>query len=203
MPKTLSDFRTSVLATLDDASNTYYTNTQIDEAIRQALEEYSRLRILPVTYAATSDGEYRQALPADFDAAAITDVQYPAYADPSNANRIPFYATHTDEQWILEFGDVIPPADAIFYVYYYKLHTIDGLDSAAGTTVEARDYQAFVMGAAGFAQLARASSRTESPNINPDTAKHLRESGNAKIAVMRSLSKSATFITAKWLWGAL
>jgi len=198
MTLTLAQMRTHVLAALDDTGQIYYTNAQIDSAIRQTLEEYSRQRSQSRTYAATSDGLKRQALPASFNAMSIMHVEYRAPGSVGTiADRLAFYATRQNEQWIIEFADVTPPAGTIYWLTYTVSHLLDGLDGAAGTSIEPDDLYIFAIGAAGYAQLARAASRTEANNLNADTVKHLRESGNAKIAVMRRLS-SAAFITARW-----
>ncbi len=38
---TIAQFRTKVLAILDDASNTKFSNNQVDQALRDALKDYS------------------------------------------------------------------------------------------------------------------------------------------------------------------
>ncbi len=196
MTQTLTQIRASVLALLNDANQIYYTNQIIDAALRQTLEEYARLRCETAASVATSDGNKRQ--PLNVNAIAILAAEYPADA---RAQKIPIYATQQNDAWIIEFIDTIPPSGSPYAITYIIPQTINELDGATTTSINVPDMQAFILGAAGWAQLIRASGQIEAANINADTVKNLTESGLSKIALLRSTAKSASFIIAKWIWG--
>lgn len=169
---TLAQYLTSISQKVDDTGEDKYTDAMLTESLVMALEQYSKRKPLLRTYTLDSTNTKRIVLPADFDAMAIVEVEWvTSLADFDD--RIAFYATKQDEQWVIETpGNVIPLGETL-NVFYHALHTIDGLNSAAGTTVPETDEEILQTGAAGFAALARSTSLVESNNLNPQQAKDL------------------------------
>ena len=174
----IAGFRTKVLAVLDDASNTKFSANQIDQAIRGALRDYSNAFPIERSYSYDVDGEDRIVLPADFAAMHVTRVELipsgESQDDLSLANAILFLATHVDEQWVIETpGRTIPIGQTII-VYHTGAHFIDGLDSAAGTTIPTADEEIFCLGAAGYALLSRGVNRSEANVYEGNTVDSLQ-----------------------------
>jgi hypothetical protein len=160
----LAAFRTAVLALLDDAALARYTNVQVDAALRQALAAYQNARPLVRTYSVDGTGDYQITMPDGFDAIAVTEVYLDNSDDPPTP--LTFYAFLRDEQWIVQTTGYLVSATESLLVTYTLPHTIDDLDSAAGTTIPPEDEQAVQIGAAGYAALSRAVSRAEAINLN-------------------------------------
>lgn len=171
MPQAISTYRTRIAQLLDDTTNARYTSNQIDEALRMALEEFTLRNPLVRTYTIDADGNRRLALP--FTALQILNVEE-WNADPSEDYKLSYSASFDDETWIIEFDeDNTPASGTVLSVKYTTTHTIDGLDSAAGTTIPSHLEESVMFGAAGFAAQTRAASRAESINLQPSVLSQL------------------------------
>ena len=163
----LAAFRISVLALLSDASNAIFSNNDVDQSLRWALSEYSARRPLIRTYQFSVDVTTGvHTLPADFITRHITNVQL-YDEDPDSIVELVFYAYQRDEQWVVETRMEIATGE-VLQISYSAIHTIDGLDAAAGTTVPAADEPLLHVGAAGHAAQMRALDRIETINMNKD-----------------------------------
>jgi hypothetical protein len=184
----LAAFRVSVLALLSDASNAIFSMNDVDQALRWALSEFSDHRPFIRTYQFTviaTTGVH--ILPADFITRHITKVDL-YDEDPDDIVDLTFYAYQRDEQWIVETrSEVI--AGEVLQISYSVIHTIDGLDSAAGTTLAAADESFIHVGAAGRAAQMRALDRIETINMNPDVVQKYR------LLAIDYLSSFASFLT--------
>ena len=169
MSYTIAQVRTAVLSLLDDVSSARYTSAQIDTAVRSALIDYGQYRPLVQTYIFETDGNQRMSLPADFSALSISSIEL-WDADPAQGDEIKFKAWKEDEQWIIETDEVLT-AHNVLSITYNAPHTVDGLDSAAGTSVD--DSPLLAVGAAGYAARSRAVSRSESINLQPQVMAQL------------------------------
>lgn len=194
----IATYRTKVLALLNDPSLERFTNDQVDAALVFTVEDYSRYRPLTRTYSLDSTGEQRIVLPADFNAFSVVRVEW--VKDGYLTDEITFYTYLQDENWILETPKTVVPLGEVLSLTYYCMHTIDGLASAAGTTIPDQDEDLVVLGAAGEAARSRAVSKTESNNLNPNEAGIL-----TKIALdflsqfqHRLGAPDTTFQTASW-----
>ncbi len=183
MTVALADYRTRVLALLDDAGLTRYTNALVDQALRNALETYSLFKPLVSSYAFDSTGEYREYLDTDFIATAIRAIeQWPLTVTsgvPIIITQIPFYAYIQDEQWIFETKSKLLPAGSLLYIIYEHVHTIDDLDSASATTIPLEDTELIAIGAAGHASRMRANSQIEANNLNAGEGQQLLSTSTA------------------------
>jgi len=195
----LAAYRTGIRSLLDDASSDRFTDGVIDESLELALVQYSQRKPLLRTYVLDSTNSKRITLPADFIAMSIVDVELvSSLADFDD--RIAFYAYKPDEQWVIETpGNVIPLGETL-NVYYNAPHTIDGFASASGTTVPDSDEELVELGAAGYACIARATSKVETNNLNPQEAKDLAANGREKLDQFFSLlvTVEMPFVHSTW-----
>jgi hypothetical protein len=167
MAYTIAQVRTAVLALLDDPTGARFTSTQIDQAARQALVDYDTARPVMKTYMYTADGTSLFVLPTDF--AGNTTVTKIRNYDPDNPDRVAgcaFLAFRSDEQWLVDTPDETIPVDDILEITYSTHNTVDGLDAAAGTTID--DDNLFCAGTAGYAAQMRATSRAKSINMQSE-----------------------------------
>jgi hypothetical protein len=184
----LTAFRISILALLSDASNAIFSNNDVDQALRWALTEFSDHRPFIRTYQFTvisTTGVH--ILPADFTTRHITKVDL-YDEDPDDIVDLVYYAYQRDEQWIVETRSEVS-AGEVLQISYSVIHTIDGLDSAAGTTLAAADEPFIHVGAAGRAAQMRALDRIETINMNPDVVQKYR------LLAADYLSSFASFLT--------
>jgi len=180
MSMTLTTARTDIRQLLDDTGTDRYSNAMIDEALEVALLEYSKRKPVSRTYVLDSTASRRITLPADFIAMAIVDVEWVSNLADFN-DRIAFYATKPDEQWVLETPGNIIPLGETMNIYYHTMHTIDGFNGESGTSVPDSDEGILELGAAGFASLAHATSKVETNNLNPQEAKDMAAHGRDQI----------------------
>jgi hypothetical protein len=163
----LAAFRTSILALLSDPSNAIFSMDSVDQSLRWALVEYSSRRPLIRTYQLSVDATTGiHTLPADFVTRHITKVEL-WNDDPDSIEDLVFYAYQRDEQWFVETQSEVS-AGEVLQISYSATHTIDDLDSAAGTTVPLADEHLIQVGAAGRAAQMRALDRIETINMNKD-----------------------------------
>jgi hypothetical protein len=170
----IAAYRTAILALLTDASMAIFSANDVDQALRWALSSYSHKRPLIRTYQFSVDMSTTvHLLPADFISKHITRVQL-YNADPAAITDLAFYAYQVDEQWMIETRDFVA-AGEVLQISYSDIHKIDGLDSAAGTTVPDADETLLAVGAAGHAAQMRAINRVEPINMNSDVAATYKE----------------------------
>ncbi len=167
----IAAFRTAVLALLDDPTPSRYTTNQVDASLRQAIYQYSMARPYIKTYSVDGVDDYEIELPADFSAFGISEVFLDNDDDPPTP--VTFYAFKRDDYWWIHTSGRLIASDEAIMVTYSTSHTIDGLDSAAGTSIPIEDEAILQVGAAGYAALTRASSHTESINMQPEVSGQL------------------------------
>ena len=175
MSLTLTQYRTRIAELLDDTSGARYTSNQIDDALRLALNDYSTIRPIKRTYMLDTSDDRVMTLPADFAAVHITRVQKYS-SDPNLMTDYDFIARLVDEQWTVEVPGMIFPAGYYLVVTYAARHSIDGFDSASGTTID--DDNLLCLGAAGYAAQTRAVSRAETINMQPQVQRQLLDMAN-------------------------
>jgi hypothetical protein len=165
----IATFRIAVAALLYDTTNVIFTSTEIDEALRWALFEYSFKRPLIRTYDFTVVSSTKiHNLPADFITRHVIKVEL-WDSDPDAIYELAFYAYMTDEQWVIQTTDEVG-TNEVLQISYSTVHQIDGLDSASGTTIPLVDEMILEIGAAGHAAQMRAMGTVESINMNSNVA---------------------------------
>jgi hypothetical protein len=174
--ETLSTLRDRVETTLQDATNARWATGDVDEAIEQAIEQYSRK--LPQhaigTIALAADGR-------EISLSTLTglvrvekvwwdyDASTPGY--PPNWRQF--------EVWpgsILYVDDPTEPSNGdTVRVWYTKLHTLNGLNSETTTTFPQEDVGYLISGAAGLCAQMRAVELSEELNVDKDVVKRLED----------------------------
>jgi hypothetical protein len=168
----IAAYRTAILALLDDAALTRYTNNQVDQALRMALSDYSKARPYLDSLELSTDGNQKLSLPSDLNIFEITRVEL--WNDvPNLVMEIPYHAEMSEGQWSVTTGASTYASGNTLTITYSSLHYIDGLDGAAGTSVPDIDEEIVEMGAAGYAVQMRSSSRAETINMQPQVSAQL------------------------------
>jgi hypothetical protein len=186
MATTLALLKVRVQTILADVSAAIWTSTDIDEAIRQALHEYSKARPLEaigtLTVAADTHELSITTLAGLFDVVRVW-CPYTA-ADPEEP---PAWCSfeHWKDAKILYFPDELDGGD-VARIFYTKLQTLNGLDAAGATTFPDDDETLIAEGAAGFAATSRAVDVAEQVTIRPAVATEIRTWGRSKLQEFRA-----------------
>ena len=187
MATTLASLTDRVEEILADSSNAIWSTTNIEEAIRQALHEYSQARpqdtIGTLTFAADSREISTSTLTTLLNVLEIW-VPYTAAAPeyPPNVRAFRFFA---DASLIYVTGPYSPVDEDVMRVFYTALQLIDDLDSAASTTVPDDDISTLAHGAAGFAATTRALDLSEQISVDRQAGDAVHEWGQRKLVDFR------------------
>lgn len=180
--ETLTTLRDRVETLLQDSGNARWASGDVDEAIEQALEEYSQLNpdhaIGTVTLSAAG---------REIDISALTglvrvekvwwgyDSATPGY--PPAYRQFEFLPGS-----LLYIDDASQPASGdTVRVYYTKAHTLSGLNSATATTIELDDVQGMIAKAAGICAKMRTMELAETLNVDKEVTKRLSEWGEDQL----------------------
>jgi hypothetical protein len=182
----IAAYRTAILALLADAGKVVFSDNDVDEALRWALSEYSLRRPLIRTYDYSVIGSTAfHYMPLTFITRHVTKVEL-WNANPDSILEVGFYAYKVDEQWMINTRDMFK-SPQILQISYSDIHTVDGLDSAAGTTVPDADETLLEIGAAGHAAQMRAINRVETINMNPDVVKTYRDTAAQYLTIFSGM----------------
>jgi hypothetical protein len=182
----LAAYRTAILQLLADPGLSIFTNNDVDQALRWALSEYSWKRPLIRLYMFSVDATTSvHIMPADFITRHVTKVEL-YNADADLITELDHHALRVDEEWMINTKLPVE-AGEVLQVSYSDVHTIDDLDSAAGTTVPDADETLLELGAAGEAALMRALNRVETINMNPDVVNTYRKTAADYLARFAAL----------------
>ena len=176
MATVLSDVETMVLADLADAGNVVWTDTEIDRAIRRALREYSvkcPYRTDGTITVATAGRE--QSVTGLTGLCDVERVWFPY--DSAEVDALPTWV-----RFEMRLGAAIfllshdsPGVGDKLRVYYWKMHTIDDLDSATSTTLPAGDEDLVALGAAAYAALEKSVGAIGQITVSGYTPLHWRD----------------------------
>ena len=175
----LTDMRTTVRRDLhDEDSNNYrWTNDELDRHIAHAVKELSE----PIPYEqkatkATTAGSRELDISAITGRVMVEAVEYPADRFP---RRYQPFSLWGDTLTLL--GDEVPDGSNA-YIYYGKLHTLDG----DGSTVPAQHEDLIAAGACGYAAVAWAVYAVNRVNVGGTvTPRELLDWGNQKLKYFR------------------
>ena len=183
---TLATIRDRVEQLLVDLSNAIWTTGLIDESVDQALSAYSEVRpqvvrsALSLTTILSTNGR-------EIDISAVTglvsvvDVWAPYLAADDKATKRRF--EHWLEQEVVNLADgAAVSASDTARIFYAKVHTLNGLNSAGATTFKTGDDSLIVVGAAGYACLSRAVDLLEQVTLGRQTAEELQGLGSVYLA---------------------
>jgi hypothetical protein len=193
MTATLATLRARVQQFLSDAGAVAYTTAALDEAIRQALAEYSEVAPRQVDTVLTLPAAGREiALNALDELIAVLAVSWPYDSTtevwpPSEVSG--FSLQFDDGQPLLtltSFTGNQPQADDELRIWYATPQHLDGLDDAAGTTVPLAHESWLVLGAAGYAAIARAGDVTSRYAVSAVAQANLEDWGLTRLAQFRA-----------------
>ena len=160
----LAAYRTRIQNSLDD-TNSKYSNDIIDEALRKALNEYTRANPNIKTHTHTVATAGRPQTLAAANLIAIIQLVHPydsTLTDPFVYAREDFSLMYMDGSPTLYFfGNDIPEVDEKIYIKYAAKQTITDLDSATACTVRDDHEAILIVGASGQAAMMRASGLNE------------------------------------------
>ena len=175
----LTDMRTTVRRDLhDEDSNNYrWTNDELDRHIAHAVKELSeQIPYEQKATKATTAGSRELDISAITGRVMVEAVEYPADRFP---RRYQPFSLWGDTLTLL--GDEVPDGSNA-YIYYGKLHTLDG----DGSTVPAQHEDLIAAGACGYAAVAWAVYAVNRVNVGGTvTPRELLDWGNQKLKYFR------------------
>jgi hypothetical protein len=166
----LAGIRDRVEVMLQDTGNAIWDTDVIDEAIRQALDQYNDVNPLHMETVITLPGDGREiALSGITGLLNVLDVWWPYDSDATSEtwppNRVRGWRLWWDDAQPLLFLEIEdgsqPQTDEEVRIWYAKRQTIQDLDSADSTTIRGDHESLIVLGAAGHAAMSRAVDLVE------------------------------------------
>lgn len=211
MAATLATLRDRVELKLADSGNNIWSTGDIDEAVRQALHEYSKTRPRQAVDLVTLAAAGRE-----IDVSGVTGLlqvidlwlPYTAASPEYPPNRRPFrhwadlgLLVVVDDPASSEFGE--PAAGEVARVFYTAMQTLKDLDSATVTTVPLDDESLLVTGAAGHAATSRAVDLAEQVTIDRLTSQQVRAWGLNQLqefrAGLRNIARQLATTSPPWV----
>jgi len=172
---TLSSLRDRLEITLQDSGNATWSTADLDEALAQALEQYSRANPRRAIATLTLSSAGREVSLASV--AGLLSVERVWWAYTAAA---PEYPPHWRE-FELWPGPLLfiragaqPQAGDVVRIWYTALHTLNGLNGATATTYPTGHDWILLAGAAARAALARAAGLGERLNVDGGVRGDLR-----------------------------
>lgn len=160
----LAELRDRVEALLMDTSNAIWDTGTIDEAMRQALDEYTAVFPLTMETVITLPGDGREiALNNLAGLIEVQEVWWPydsaAATETWPPNKVRGWRVYWDDAQPVLFlevrGGSQPQQNDELRIWYSKRHTIQDLDSADCTTIQSDHESHLVKGTAGHCALSR------------------------------------------------
>jgi len=188
MTATLATLRDRVELELADSGNSIWSTDDVDEAIRQALHEYSKTRPLREVGTVELSADGREIDISSLSGLlSVTEIwcDYTS-SDPEFPANVRAFTHWRDEQKIYVNDDYEPASGDVVRVFYTKLQTLNGLDSETATSVPLEDETLIATGAAGYAATSRAVDLAEQVTLDRLTAQQVRAWGLAKLQEFRS-----------------
>jgi hypothetical protein len=188
MATTLTALRDRVEQILADSSNAIWATGDVDEAIRQALHQYSAANPQHKITTITLSADDREISTSTItDVVAIEEIwcpynssnpQYPPYKRP--------FRFWKDSAILYVLGQYIPQSSDVVRVFYAALHTLSGLDSATATTLPDEHATTVALGAAGHAAASRALDLTEQVTVDRDAVARLTTWAQHRLATFEA-----------------
>jgi hypothetical protein len=170
---TLAQIRDRVEEVLMDSGNAIWSTSLLDEAIRQALDEYSLVSPIEADTVLTLTAAGRE-----IDLSSITGIMgvvdawwpYISGTETWPPSRLRGWRLNWNGSTPLLFLDMVdgsqPQIDDEIRVWYTKRHTIEDLDAAAATTLPPLHESMIVIGAAGQAGMSRVADLVETSDVD-------------------------------------
>ena len=185
MAITLASLRDRVEQILMDSGNAIWATGDIDEALRQALAEYSKIRPLAEVGTITvSTATHELSITTLTGLIGVSRVWCPyTAASPEDPPEWVAFEHWVDEV-VLYFPDELT-AGKVARIFYDKVQTLDDLDSASATSFPAEDETLIATGAAGYAALSRALDLGEQVTLDRDVPTRAKTWAGEKLQVFR------------------
>ena len=187
MTLTLMSLRERVEQMLADTGNLIWDRTWLEEAIRQALFEYSLVNPQQsMTTLTISTDTHELDISSISGLLAVTQVWVPYTS--SNPEHPP--NVRTFEHWVdsqtLYFPAYQLQNGETARLFYTKLRTLSGLDGETTTAFPISDENLLAVGSAGHAATSRAIDLTEQVSVGSQTAQQVRTWGLLKLQEFRA-----------------
>ena len=180
----LAALRDRVELILADSGNAIWATGDIDEALRQALHEYSKIRPLQEVGTLNTTATHELSITTLTGLIGVSRVWCPyTAASPEDPPEWVAFEHWVDEA-VLYFPDELP-ASKVARIFYDKMQTIEDLDSATATTVPADDESLICTGAAGYAALSRALDLGEQVTLDRDVPTKAKTWAGEKLQTFR------------------
>lgn len=209
MANDLAEYRTSILACLLDTGVKYSTTT-IDEALRRALNDYTRAfpDFTTAEITLTASGR-RVVLASQTDLIAILHCLHPyvsTLTDIYQRAREDYVVNWVGGVPVLFFtGNPLPKTGEKVYLEYAKAQKVKDLDSASATSVRLDHKQILTAGAAGFSALIRSQMLNETWGGLPGQMPNLQQWGAStvkafhdQLIIIRQELNLNPFTASKW-----
>lgn len=186
---TLTSLTARVRAVLMDSGASIWQDSDITEALRQAMAEYSRSRpLLAVTTLTLAASGREISIASVTGLIGVAEVWCPyTAASPEDPPNLRPFSLAFDLGTIYVSGEYQPAAGDVLRLFYTKLQTLNGLDSATSSTFSAEDDSLLVTGACGFCTTTRGLDLTEKITIDSKiTAQQVRAWGLGKLQEFRA-----------------
>jgi hypothetical protein len=192
MTATLTSLETRVRQFLSDVSATAWSAGALDEAIRQAMAEYSNVMPRQVDTLITLVASGREiALDSLPEITAVLEVWWPfnSLAEAWPPNRVSGFRLDFDDgspvlTLTCDVGDEPQAGDEV-RIWYATPQHLDGLDGATGTTLIPTHESTLVIGAAAFAATMRAGDVTSTYTQSVKVQANLEAWGAMRMAEFR------------------
>jgi len=183
---TLTILRDRAEQRLLDNSNAIFTTGLLEECVRLALHEYSGVSPQRVIGTITLGADGREVALSSLTGLLTVDRVWYDYdaADPDEPPQWRRFEVWPGNILYLP-GATEPASGEVLRVYYTRLHTLNGLDSASVTTIPADHYSLLVEGAAGYAATSREVDLTELVAMSEDAVGQLRAWGESRLGWFR------------------
>jgi len=162
----------------EDSENYRWTNDELDRHIAHAVRDFSEaIPYEQKATKATTSGSREIDISTITDRITVEAVEYPVGRFPKRYQRFALWA---DTMTLL--GDEVPDGSNA-YIYYGKLHTLDG----GASTIPARDEDLIAAGACGYAAVEWAVYAINRVNVGgTSTPQELLTWGNEKLGFFKS-----------------
>ncbi len=185
---TLSALKARVEQILIDAGRNIWTQDVLDEAIRQALHEYSKVNARTAITTLTLSADTRELdISSISGLLGVERVWLPYTAsDPEHPPPWRNFEYWLDAE-ILYFPDGAEPASGdVARIFYRAMQSINGLDGETSTTFPADDTTLLAIGSAGYAATSRAVDLMEQVTQHKLVPQNLRAWGLGKLQEFRA-----------------
>jgi hypothetical protein len=214
MSAALAAIRDRVELMLQDTGNAIWDADTIDEALRQALNQYNLVNPLHMENVITLPGNGREiALSGLSGLLYVLDVWWPYDSDATSEtwppNRVRGWRVWWDDNQPVLFLEITdgaqPKTDEEVRIWYAKRQTIENLDSGSTTTIRGDHESVIVLGAAGHAAMSRTVDLVEVANTDLFQVGLLGTWGQRKIrefnSYLKAIQREETRRGPSWLAG--